>query len=90
MKKIGLEYTKTSLKNLKKLEKKTSLRIISKVKENSEMKSPLERAKPLTGLFENTYRYRIGNYRVVFKYDESGIINILTVLTVKHRKDIYK
>ena len=90
MKKVQLQYTKTSLKDLKKLEKKTSLRILKKINENSHMKNPLEQAKILIGLFENMYRYRVGDYRVIFKYDEAGKIIILTVLTVKHRKEVYK
>lgn len=90
MKTVQLQYTKTSIKNLKKLEKITSLRILNKIEENAQMKNPLERAKILTGLSDNTYRYRVGDYRVVFQYDELGKIIILTIMTIKHRKEVYK
>ena len=90
MKTVQLQYTKTSIKDLKKLETKTSLRILKKIEENAHMKNPLERAKVLTGLLENTYRYRVGDYRAIFQYDESGKIIILTIMTIKHRKEVYK
>lgn len=89
MKDVQLVYTKTSVKNLKKLEKKISLRILKKIEENAYMNNPLERAKMLVGLYENTYRYRIGDYRVIFEYNESGKIIVLIVLTIKHRKGVY-
>lgn len=90
MKTVQLQYTKTSIKDLKKLEKKTSLRVLKKIEENAQMKNPLERAKILIGLSGSTYRYRVGNYRAIFQYDESGKIIILTVMTIKHRKEVYK
>lgn len=37
---------------------------------------------------ENAYRIRVGDYRVIYEIDDYKII--VTVVSVGHRKDIYK
>jgi mRNA interferase RelE/StbE len=37
---------------------------------------------------EDAYRIRVGNYRVIYEIDDGKIIVI--VVSVGHRKDIYK
>jgi mRNA interferase RelE/StbE len=37
---------------------------------------------------EDAYRIRVGNYRVIYEIDDGKII--VTVVSVGHRKDIYK
>lgn len=37
---------------------------------------------------EDAYRIRIGNYRIIYEIDDDKII--ITVVSVGHRKDIYK
>lgn len=37
---------------------------------------------------ENTYRIRIGKYRVLFQIDDQGLF--VRVLEIKHRKDAYR
>ena len=37
---------------------------------------------------EDAYRIRVGNYRVIYEIDNGKII--VTVVSVGHRKDIYK
>jgi mRNA interferase RelE/StbE len=90
MKKLVLQYTKHALDDLKKLEKKTALRIVSKIKENSKLSDPLVRAKALSGILSGVYRYRIGDYRALFEVDKKGIVTILSVLRIKHRKEVYE
>ena len=89
MSRIKVLYTESARKDLKKLEKKDASRIVLAVKRYSGS-SPLEKARALSGLFDGLYRYRVGNYRVIFQYDESGGIHILTILRIKHRKDVYR
>ncbi|MBP6881235.1 MAG: hypothetical protein KBC35_01275 [Candidatus Pacebacteria bacterium] len=36
------------------------------------------------------YRYRIGDYRAIFSVAADGTITLLTILSVKHRKDVYR
>jgi mRNA interferase RelE/StbE len=37
---------------------------------------------------ENAYRIRVGNYRIIYEINDNTII--VTVVSVGHRKDIYK
>jgi mRNA interferase RelE/StbE len=37
---------------------------------------------------EDAYRIRVGNYRIIYEIDDDKII--VTVITVGHRKDVYK
>lgn len=87
---VKINYTSVAEKELSKLEKETARRILNKVHENASRSNILDRAKPLTGRFSGAYRYRVGDYRVVFVLGADGDMIVLTVLTVKHRKDVYR
>lgn len=87
---VKIVYSHVAEKELGKLPKKIASRVLSKVFENASQKDMLTRAKALTGRFSGAYRYRVGDYRVVFVLDDEGNILVLTVLTIKHRKDIYR
>ena len=45
---------------------------------------PQSSSKKLTGI--NGYRFRVGNYRIVFDIDGQNIV----ILRVGHRREIYK
>lgn len=87
---VRLEITHNALKDLKRLDKATARRILSKLEVNIALPDPLLRAKPLQGKLAGLYRYRVGNYRVIFSQDKDGTLLVYTVFTVKHRKDIYR
>ena len=76
--------TERAVKDIEKLDIKTKKRIGTKLKHYS--KEPFKYATKLINTSIGTYRFRIGNYRVVFDIDEDKII----ILRVGHRKDIYK
>ncbi|MBT4384359.1 type II toxin-antitoxin system RelE/ParE family toxin [Candidatus Peregrinibacteria bacterium] len=83
-------YTKLSQKDLRGLDRSVVQRILKKVDEFSQLDEPLVKAKKLKGFEIDTYRFRVGNYRVVFRLDpKSQKLVILVVLRVAHRKDIY-
>ena len=87
---VSVIYSNNSLRSLKKLDIHTSKRIVLKIKENSLQSNPLTRAKELTGRLTGKYRYRIGDYRAVFIINSESNLVLLTILNVKHRKDIYR
>jgi mRNA interferase RelE/StbE len=87
---VSVIYSTDSLKFLKKLDASIAKRIVTKIKDNTEQKNILNRAKPLQGDLSGKYRYRIGDYRAIFIIDEKGNLVLLTVLNIKHRKDIYR
>lgn len=43
--------------------------------------------KALKGQLAGLFRYRIGDYRVVYRIDEAGGVVIVTVIA--HRRDVY-
>lgn len=76
-----------AIDDLSSLDKKVARRIVDKV-ENHLIKSPEEFGKPLKGTFSGFFRYRIGDYRVVYYLDKEE--NTLKILNIGHRKEIYK
>lgn len=84
-------YTKLSQKDLDRLDPPLVRRILKKVDEYSKHQDPLEFAKKLKEFEMNTYRFRVGDYRVVFRLDpQSHQLVILVVLRVRHRKEVYR
>lgn len=83
-------YSDKALKDLSSLDRQISKRIVRKIEKYGETINPLSYAKALVGSLEGMYRYRVGDYRVLFEVDSSGKITILIILNVKHRKDIYR
>lgn len=89
IKKITVFYTAHARKDLSKLEKITSKKIVLAVKKNTKT-DPIKKAKALKGVFQGLFRYRVGNHRIIFECDENGVVYIVIILRIKHRKDIYK
>ncbi len=79
-----LVYTQRAIKDIRKLEQSTKKRIGRALVRYEE--DPLKYAEKLIDPRLGTYRFRIGDYRVVFDLEGNKII----VLRVGHRKDIYK
>ena len=85
-----LQYTKHAKKDLGNLDKNSTKRIILKLESYIQNKNPLQFSKTLSGSFKGLYRFRIGNYRIIFHKNSKGEIIILTILTIKHRKEVYQ
>lgn len=79
-----LLYTKTAAKDIQKLDRVVKKRLKKKLEEYSQ--DPVSHAKRPTNTLIGTYRFRIGNYRVVF--DIEG--NTMVILRVGHRSEIYR
>ncbi len=47
---------------------------------------PLHFAAPLTKSADAQYRYRVGNYRILFDIEGENIV----ILHIQHRKEVYK
>lgn len=82
-------YTEKANEDLERLEEKTAQRILKKITFFSTQKNPLHFAKPLKNISEGKYRFRIGDYRAIFRIDQNGTIHFLMILKIKHRKEIY-
>ncbi len=77
-------FTQRALKDWENLDREIQIRIATKLKEYA--KDPFKYAKKLINPKIGTYRFRIGDYRVIFDIDRDKIV----VLRVGHRKSIYK
>jgi mRNA interferase RelE/StbE len=80
----NLVYTRRAEKDIKKLAlfmKGYIGKALPKLKDN-----PVELSEKLTDPEIGTYRFRIGDYRVIFDIEGNDII----ILRVGHRKEIYR
>jgi len=77
-------FTKRSLKDLENIDKYIQNRIAIKLKEYT--KEPLKYSRKLINHKIGTYRYKIGDYRVIFDIDNNNIV----ILRIGHRRSIYK
>ena len=82
-------YSENSIKDLRKIEKSVAKRIVKKILFFFKQKNIFDFSNPLKGFGQGRYRFRIGDYRAIFKIDKSGKIQILMILNIKHRKEIY-
>lgn len=87
MGKYKFVFKPSAQKQLLKLDKTTQQRIGKKLKFYQEQTDTLSYAvKMADSNLDGQYRFRIGDYRVVFDIATEKI----TVLRIQHRKDIYK
>jgi len=80
------EFTPKSLKQFLKLDRQIQFRIIEKLDQYCSSPNPLVHADPITDKELGEYRFRIGDYRVVF--DIKG--ELLTIHRVRDRKNVYR
>jgi len=80
-----IEWTEEAVRDLKVIDKQVGLRILKKLSwfsENFETIVP----EPLSGEFKETYKLRVGDWRVIYTI-ENGVI---VIQSIGHRREIYK
>lgn len=77
-------FTNRAVKDLKRISKSEQLKVAAKLKEYAQ--EPLNYAKKLSSPKIGTYRFRIGDYRVIFDLEGKDLV----VLRIGSRQDIYK
>jgi len=83
-------YTKKALRELKKLPLKQARAVVKKISYYTHQKQPSHFAKKLKHPAFGEYRFRIGDFRVIFEVDKKGKIHILYILIIKHLRNIYR
>ncbi len=73
-------------KDLRKLNKSIVSKLLDRI-EKYLAQDPKNLGKPLKGMFKGYWRYRWGDYRVVYKISDSEIL--ITILRISHRKSVY-
>lgn len=84
---MKLGYTAFALKQLKKLDKQVSSRILDYMDEVAKLENPRERGKMLVGNLIGFWRYRVGDYRVLCKIKDNELV--ITVVNIGHRREVY-
>ena len=77
---------KSASRDLKKLDISISKRIAKKLDFWVKSDNPLQFAENLTNSELGEYRFRVGDYRIIFDVEGKNIV----VLSIGHRKEIYK
>jgi mRNA interferase RelE/StbE len=85
----SVEYTNSSVKQLKKMDKKITAFIISYIEEKLvDCDNPRLYGKALQGNMKDKWRYRVGEYRILANIEDDKVV--ITVVEVGHRKAIYR
>ncbi len=79
-------WHKDAVQDLKKIDRKIALSIISKV-EKYLARDPIKFGMPLKGNFKGFFRYRIGKFRVIYTIRENHLL--ILVLKVGKRNEVY-
>ncbi len=83
-----LQYSKTAVKQLTKLDAKTREIIYSWIDKNlNNCVNPRTYGKPLTGDKKGLWRYRVGNYRIVAKIIDKDVT--ILIVEIGHRREVY-
>jgi len=80
------EFKPQAVRDLKKLPKDIQKRIIKKLDYFVSFDNPLVFADHLVNFEIGSYRFRIGDYRVIFDVIDEKII----ILTLGHRREVYR
>jgi len=81
-----LKFSDNAVKDLKKIEKQEAERIRKKI--NDYIKSPLSVEIIKLKGYEDLYRIRRGDYRIVFKITDNQI-KVMYIMRIQHRREVY-
>ncbi|GAC1391878.1 MAG: type II toxin-antitoxin system RelE/ParE family toxin [Candidatus Saccharimonadales bacterium] len=86
MSKYTLVYKRPAVKSIQKLSPQIIKRLKLKLEYFIAQDDPLVFTKTLTKPSDAQYRFRVGNYRVLFDIENDNLV----ILLVQHRKDVYR
>lgn len=86
---MKIEYSKRAAKYIEKLDRPTKQRIKAGI-EGLTKEPPEGDIRLLQGYADGRKRLRVGKYRIVYNYLPDGVIEVLYIINVDSRGDIYK
>lgn len=89
MKEVKIKYSKDALKFLSKLDKKSVTRIREAIN-GLTLNPPVGDIKPMNGYDDGRKRLRVGSFRVIYKNEVDNVVEIIFVIDIGNRGDIYK
>lgn len=81
---MRVRFTEDADEQLERLPRRLQIRIVEKIAHYAQQPDPLTFAEPLTG--SDQYRFRIGDYRVIFEVLDGAI----WILAIKRRDEAYR
>lgn len=84
-----IKYSKDALKFLAKLDQKSVARIRSAIAGLTQ-NPPIGDIKVMQDYTDDRKRLRVGSWRVIYRYGEEQKIEILYIIDIGNRGDIYK
>lgn len=86
---MEIRYSKAAVKAINSMNKATKERIRAGILGLTQ-KPPQGDIKPLQGYHDGRLRLRIGGYRIIYKYGLENQLEILHIIDIGSRGDIYK
>lgn len=86
---IKIRYSKDALKFLSKLDKKSVCRIRDAVA-GLTCNPPVGDIKTMQGYGDGRKRLRVGSWRIIYRYENEETVDIIFVIDIGNRGDIYK
>lgn len=86
---MNIEYSKKAVKYINTLDRTTKQRIKAGIEGLTQI-PPKGDIKLLQGYSDNRKRLRIGKYRIIYNYLQNGNIEVLYIINIDTRGDIYK
>lgn len=89
MNEVVIRYSKDAIKFLSKLDKKSVMRIKNAVVGLTNV-PPIGDIKIMQGYSDGRKRLRVGSWRVIYRNEIDGTVEIIMVINIGNRGDIYK
>lgn len=86
---MEIRYSKTAAKAIKAMDTATKTRIRAGILGLTQ-KPPAGDIKPMQGYHDGRHRLRVGKYRVIYKFGLENSLEILHIIDIGSRGDIYK
>ena len=83
---VSYDFTRKAERAFSQLPKNIQQQIIDKLEHYLAAPNPLDFARKIAGDRSPSYRFYIGDYRVIFDWETSRIL----ITKVGHRKDVYR
>ena len=83
-----LEYDAAARKQLRKLGRADSQRIISAQEEIANLANPRDHGKIMSANYAGHWRYRFGDFRVITKIENGRLV--IVVIAVGYRRSVYR
>lgn len=86
---MKIKYSKDALKFLSKLDAKSVNRIRTAI-QGLTLTPPVGDIKVMQGYTDNRKRLGVGSWRIIYKYGADNEVEVLFVIDIGNRGDIYK